>query len=315
MLGLLIRCSGSVAEISYGLGWRTRVTCDCCDSGDWAPLFSENHVQLGQCPHCDLLYIDDIPAPDRRMTEMEAGHYAGTQQIVEAEKQSTGELILRDRFQSYVDLARAHVSSGTWLDIGCGAGLLLKLAADAGFTAEGIELSADRRQIAAQSTGATVHGMPVEDVEFAADSFDVISMINVFSHLISPTRTFEELAKIVKPRGVIVMATGEMTAGAKKGDMLQWNLGDHLYFLGDRTMARYADKAGLEIVHHSRKWLPDEMFSREWLRLRGRSGAKNAVKSVVDKTPGGLALMRSVMLRKQAGSAAHTSVFVLRPLG
>jgi SAM-dependent methyltransferase len=247
------------------------------------------------------------------MTEMEEGHYAGTLQINEASRQSAGERILQDRFQGYVDLARRHTSGGHWLDIGCGAGLLLDLAQRSQFTTEGIELSADRRHLAHQLTGAPVHGVPVEDVGFPDDAFDVVSMINVFSHLISPTQTFHELKRILKPGGVIVMATGEMTHGVEKRDMLHWNLGDHLYFLGDGTMAHYADRIGLEILHHSRKWLPDEMFSREWLKMKGRSPAKNALKSAVDHTPGGLQLMRAVMRRRQATSSAHASVFVLRP--
>lgn len=291
------------------------MTCDCCGSGDWNPLFAENGVRLGQCPNCDLLYIDDIPEPQRRMTEMEAGHYAGTQEIVGASKQSTSEVILQDRFQGYVDLALEYAPAGTWLDIGCGAGLLLGLAQKSGFEAEGIELSADRRRIAQQLDGVTVHGVPVEDIGFPTDSFDVVSMINVFSHLISPTQTFQELKRILKPGGIVLMATGEMTAGAKKADMLHWNLGDHLYFLGDRTLARYAEKTDLQILHHTRRWLPEEMFSREWLRIKGRSPAKNALKSVVNLTPGGLTLMRAVMLRRQASSAAHTSVFVLSAAG
>lgn len=289
------------------------MTCDCCGSNDWTPLFEENDVRLGQCPHCDLLYVDDIPEPERRMTEMEAGHYAGTKEINGAQKQSRGELILQDRFRGFVDLAQEHVAGGTWLDIGCGAGLLMSLAQEAGFTTEGIELSADRRQIAQQTTGSAVHGSPVEDVAFPTDSFDVVSMINVFSHLISPTQTFRELVRILKPGGILVMATGEMTAGVKKSDMLHWNLGDHLSFLGARTMSNYGDRTGLTILHHTRTWLPDEMFSREWLRVKGRSPAKNALKTTINLTPGGLALLRAVMLRRQADSAAHSGVFVLQP--
>lgn len=290
-----------------------RVSCDCCGSDEWNPLFTENGVRLGQCPDCDLLSIDDIPEPSRRITEMEAGHYAGTQEIVGAAKQRAGERILQKRFEGYVDLARVHTQGGDWLDIGCGAGLLISLAQEVGFRGHGIELSADRRRIAEHLTGATVHGMPVEDVRFPDDSFDVISMINVFSHLISPTHTFRELIRILRPGGVVVMATGEMTAGVKKGDMLTWNLGDHLYFLGDRTMDRYCESVGFDVLHHTREWLPDAMFSRDWLRVRGRSPAKNALKSAVNITPGGLALLRAVMLRKHADSSAHSGVFVLRP--
>lgn len=286
--------------------------CDCCGSESWHELFSENDVHLGQCPTCDLLYIKEMPAPDNRMTEIEEGHYAGSLEMLSAARQLEGERILEARFQSFVDLGKQHVAGGRWLDIGCGAGLLLQLAQKAGFQPEGLELNDDRRRTAEQIGGFTVHGVPVEDAELPDDSFDVISMINVFSHLISPSQTFRELGRLLRPGGVVVMATGEMMPGVEKSHMMTWNLGDHLYFLGDRTMDQYAERIGFEVVHHTRRWLPDEMFTREWLRSLGRDRRKNAIKTAIDKTPGGLRLLREVMLRKQADSKAHAGVFVLR---
>jgi SAM-dependent methyltransferase len=288
------------------------VRCDCCGSESWHELFSENDVHLGQCPTCDLLYIKEMPAPDNRMTEIEEGHYAGSLEMLSAARQLEGERIMEARFQSFVDLGQQHVSTGRWLDIGCGTGLLLQLAQRAGFEPEGLELNDDRRRTAEQVGGFTVHGVPVEDAGLPDDSFDVISMINVFSHLISPAQTFRELGRLLRPGGIVVMATGEMTAGVAKSHMLTWNLGDHLYFLGERTMDEYADRIGFEVAHHTRRWLPDEMFSREWLRSLGRDRRKNAIKTAIDKTPGGLKLLRAVMLRRQANSKAHSGVFVLR---
>lgn len=286
--------------------------CDCCGSESWHELFSENGVHLGQCPECDLLSIKEMPAPESRMTEIEEGHYAGSQEMLSAARQLEGERILEARFQSFVDLGGEHVAGGRWLDIGCGTGLLLQLAERAGFEPEGLELNADRRETARRVGGFSVHGVPVEDAGLPDRHFDVISMINVFSHLTSPTDTFQELRRILRPGGIVVMATGEMTDGVQKSHMLTWNLGDHLYFLGDRTIDRYAERLGFEVVHHTRRWLPDEMFTREWLRSHGRDRRKNAVKTAIDKTPGGLRLLRAVMLRRQAGSKAHSGVFVLR---
>lgn len=287
--------------------------CDCCGSGEWNALFTENGIRLGQCPDCDLLSIEDVPETGTRMTELEDGHYAGTKKVLEAGKQLEAERVLEDQFRAYVELAQKYVPAGSWLDIGCGAGLLLSLAQQAGYTGEGIELNADRRAAAAEVTGLPMHGVPVEDAHFADESFDVISLINVFSHLTSPSATFTELHRILKPGGVLVMATGEMTAGIEKSHMYNWNLGDHLYFLGDRTMDRYGQKVGFEIASHQRSWFPDLLYSRESLRSKGRSGVRNAVKTSILRTPGAFGVFRSVMLRRDAGSAAHSSVFALRP--
>jgi 2-polyprenyl-3-methyl-5-hydroxy-6-metoxy-1,4-benzoquinol methylase len=289
--------------------------CDCCGSASWRPLFAENGITLGKCSECDLHSIEEIPAPEARMTEMEEGHYAsGSLEILDANRQIVAERVLTDKFQKYVDLAGRHVHEGRWLDIGCGAGLLIALAQQAGFTGEGIELNADRRAAAASQTKARIHGVPVESIGYPDDTFDVISMINVFSHLTSPAQTLAELHRILKPGGVLIMATGEMTDGVQKSHMLNWNLGDHLYFLGDRTLDRYAETIGFAVLERQRNWLPDEMFSREWLRMKGRSPKKNAIKTAVRLTPGGLALLRAVMLRRQGDSQAHASVFAMQPV-
>ncbi|MCZ4499733.1 MAG: Methyltransferase domain protein [Marmoricola sp.] len=289
--------------------------CDCCGGQRWEPLFAENSITLGKCPDCDLHSIDAIPDPDARMTEMEAGHYAGSLEVLDAERQIIAEQVLADSFQKYVDMASRHLTGGHWLDIGCGAGLLIALAQRAGFTAEGIELNADRRQAAAHQTGAKIEGLPVEEVAYPDDSFDVISLINVFSHLTAPSETFKELRRILKPGGVLIMATGEMTDGVEKDHLYNWNLGDHLYFLGDRTVDVYAEKVGYTVLEHERLWLPDYGFSREWLRTKGRDPKKNALKTAVRVMPGGLALLRAVMLRRHKDSKAHASTFALRPTG
>lgn len=288
--------------------------CDCCGSASWQPLFVENGIRLGKCAECDLHSIEDIPAPEARMTELEEGHYAGSLEVLDASRQIVAERVVTDRFRTYVDLAGRHVDGGRWLDIGCGAGLLIALAQQAGFTGEGIELNADRRAAAAIQTGATIHGVPVEAVGYPDDTFDVISMINVFSHLTSPAETLTELRRILRPGGLLIMATGEMTDGVRKSDMLNWNLGDHLHFLGDRTLNAYAERIGFSVLERERNWLPEEMFSREWLRMKGRSSKKNAIKTAIRITPGGLALLRAVMLRKQADSKAHASVFAMAPV-
>lgn len=103
-----------------------------------------------------------------------------------------------------MDLAAQYGAQGHWLDIGCGAGILLDQAAARGFTGEGIELNSDRRAIAARVTGMPTHGLPVEELKFPDAAFDVVGMINVFSHLTSPTATLAEIRRVLKPGGLLV---------------------------------------------------------------------------------------------------------------
>ena len=285
--------------------------CDCCGGTEWAPLFGERGFTLGRCGRCDLHYLDRMPAVETRLTEMEAGHFAGEEEVVAAERHLVGEQARSGKFSRYVELARRFAPTGRWLDVGCGAGVLLEQAQHAGYEVEGIELTPDRRATASARTGATVHAAPVEDLGLPAGSFDVISMIDVFSHLVSPTATLTELRRLLRPGGVIVMATGELLDGAEHRHMFNWCLGDHLHWLGERTMDAYAAKVGLTVGHHERVWILDLLYTKEWAGMRGQSGAKNAVKRALALTPGALPAVRAVVRRRQQGNAVHSSLFAL----
>lgn len=271
----------------------------------------DNGHRLGRCLSCDLHYVESMPPRGLRMTEIEEGHFAGSQRVLGANRQQVTERVARERFRGYVDLGRRYAPAGRWLDIGCGAGLLVTLARDAGYLAEGIELSADRRAVASRNTGAVIHGRPVEEVGFADGTFSVISLINVFSHLTSPLATLAELRRVLAPGGVLILATGEVAEGVKKSHVHRWNLGDHLYFLGDRTMSTYARRVGLRIVHHDRVPLASTQYTKDWFRARGRSSLRNAVKLAVANTPGAQPLLRSLLLRHQSANAVSSAVFAL----
>lgn len=284
--------------------------CNCCGSQDQRPLFSDNGFDLVQCEHCSLLYLGNMPSTELRMTEMEAGHFAGGQRVIDAARQEASEQALDQRFRSYLKLASRHVTGGRWLDIGCGSGTLLALARSNGFEAEGIELTSERYEAAA-ANGLTVHNVPVEIIEFPASTFDVISLINVFSHLTNPIGTLAELHRILRPGGVLIVVTGEVSLGVKRSHVPRWNLGDHLYFLGEGTMQRLCEQVGLQIADVNRVWLPEELYSRENMSTKGLSSKRNVVKAIINKTPGIFPLFRTIMMRRNADNKIHSTTFEL----
>ena len=302
--------------------------CNCCGSADWLPLFDDNGLTLGRCTSCDLHYVSPMPRREQRMTEMESGHFAGTEEVSSAGGQTVAENALIAQFEHYADLAslclvrqrstatvldRAKMvgsERSQWLDIGCGTGLLLKSAFSAGYDVQGIELTADRRVAATQTTNARIYGQPLEDLGLPDQSVDVISMINVFSHLTDPSATFVEILRVLRADGIVLIATGEVGASVRKAHVFKWNLGDHLYFLGGRTMGCYADSFGLSMLECERKWLPEQALSDEFLRTPGRSKARNIAKRFVVLLPP----IKRLLLWQQRGNPVYSSVFVLSKL-
>ena len=253
-----------------------------------------------------------MPTVSTRMTEMEQGHFASTKSVLSARKQLASERVQRDQFQRYVQLVERHVQKGRWLDVGCGAGLLMTLVEVAGFDAEGIELTTSRRILAQQTTGLPVFDRPVEEADFPDEAFTVISLINVFSHLVSPRGTLTELHRILRPGGVILLVTGELGPGIQKSHVQGWNLGDHLFFLSRGTLDHYAAEGGFDVVECNRTWLPDIVLSREYLSIRGRSVVRNFAKQALLAAPAALPLLRAAVRRYQAGNEAYAATYILR---
>lgn len=291
--------------------------CNCCGDSAWKPLFEENGYTLRRCRNCGLHAIDPMPSVGTRMTEMEEGHFAGGRRVLDARRQSAAECAQRPQFEKYVERVSHHRADGRWLDIGCGAGSLMQLAHEYGFKPEGIELTPVRRGVAEELTGLTVHGRPVEELDFPDGIFDVISLIDVFSHLTDPSATLRELARILAPDGVVLMVTGELDPGIAKSHVFSWSLGDHLYFLGDGTLPQLAQRSGLRVVEQEKRWHPDITYTRERFRLKGTSHLRNALKAVILTTPGVLTVLRRAVLTRQAGNKAYStiSLLVTEPFG
>ncbi len=285
--------------------------CNCCGDSAWTPLFDENGYSLGRCESCGLHCIDPMPSLDARMTEMEEGHFAGGKDVLGAQRQLAAERAQRPQFERYIQAARRHSPRGRWLDIGCGAGSLIELAQESGYKPEGIELTPERRAVAQQATGLTVHDRPVEGLDFSDGIFDVVSMIDVFSHLTDPKSTLSELARILTPAGILIVVTGELEKGIDKSHVFSWSLGDHLYFLGDETMPQLAEHTGLTVLERNKRWHPDITYTRERFNLMGLSRLRNAIKKSILWVPGAFLLLRKIMLQAQAGNKAYSTIFVL----
>jgi 2-polyprenyl-3-methyl-5-hydroxy-6-metoxy-1,4-benzoquinol methylase len=216
----------------------TAPPCDACGAHAWQYLFSESGFDLRRCAECRLHYVAQMPNLDTRMTEMDAGHFADDQGV-NAATHHHGEAIRSREFQVYVDMASRLAPTGKWLDIGCGTGTLVTLARRAGKDIEGIELTADRRALARQATGATIHEQPIEHLGLEPESFAVVTLINVFSHLTRPSVTLSRIRQLLSADGIVVRRTGEIGGGVRKNHMFSWELGDHLYFLGEGTIETY----------------------------------------------------------------------------
>jgi SAM-dependent methyltransferase len=297
--------------------WLTAApVCDCCGRSAWRYLFTLDGVDLGRCSDCALHYVAQLPERGVRHSEVQEGTFRGEHKVTSADIQREFELQSSDRFAGYIDMVQRHAPPGRWFDIGCGTGTLIELALERGVDVEGIELGRDRLAMARRVTGVPIHDRPLEELDVEPGSLAAVTMVDVFSHLTSPMETLGAVHRALNLGGALLLHTSEIGDGVKPRHQRAWELGEHLFFLGEGTMERYAAVLGFQVVERQTVWQPDTLWVRESFRMRGRSRMRDLTKRLVLYTPGAFRLLRWYMVsRRQADNPVHISTMALKKRG
>jgi 2-polyprenyl-3-methyl-5-hydroxy-6-metoxy-1,4-benzoquinol methylase len=109
--------------------------------------------------------------------------------------------------ESQVRLIQKYASGTNLLDIGCAQGFFLFSASRAGYTAKGIEMSQDAAEYAIREFGLDVEAKPFEELRFAENRFDVVTLWQVLEHVPYPLMILKEVHRILKPGGLLVVST------------------------------------------------------------------------------------------------------------
>ena len=104
----------------------------------------------------------------------------------------------------------AERPSGHFLDYGCGRGLLLEGALDAGWQASGVEFDPAVASLVASRTGCTIVSEAEVD-ELPPGEVDVLHLGDVLEHLTDLDHDFPRILRLVRPGGLLV-AQGPLEA-------------------------------------------------------------------------------------------------------
>jgi 2-polyprenyl-3-methyl-5-hydroxy-6-metoxy-1,4-benzoquinol methylase len=114
-----------------------------------------------------------------------------------------------EQFASYVELFAAWVPRGSCIvDVGCGVGTSTHLLRGAGFEALGTDLS---EQFLPDEPGFGV--VDFEDARTLPDAgFDAAGALNVLEHVGRPRRFLDEMVRVVRPGGHIILASPNLAS-------------------------------------------------------------------------------------------------------
>jgi SAM-dependent methyltransferase len=202
--------------------------------------------------------------------------------------------------------------SGRWLDMGFGEGALLDLAADAGWSCCGTEVS-PRVLEQGRARGWTVAASTDDPALFPPESFDVVTMIEFVEHVPDPVRFLAESARLLRPGGLLYITTPNANSLNRRLLGPRWSVvcpPEHLTLWSPRALNLAVGRAGFRIESQRAEGLnPAEIVSV--LRPAGQTGPP------VDRYETALALGAAMAASRprRAAKAAINGVLSLLSLG
>jgi 2-polyprenyl-3-methyl-5-hydroxy-6-metoxy-1,4-benzoquinol methylase len=156
-----------------------------------------------KCKNCHLVYMNPMEKAGR------ANEYY-------CKAKNTHAPTIRESYlktaESQVRLIQKYATGKNILDIGCAQGFFLYNASRAGYTTKGIEISQDAATYAMEEFGLDVEAKPFEETRFPENHFDVVTLWQVLEHVPYPLTVLEEVRRILKPDGLIVVSTPNIEA-------------------------------------------------------------------------------------------------------
>lgn len=136
---------------------------------------------------------------------------------------------------------------GRALDVGCGTGAALSDARRLGWEVHGVEPSAAAAEIARATLGPVVVTGTLEEAGYPDAHFDVVALFHVLEHLPDPVGTLREVARVLRPGGLALLAVPNhrsLAAFAFRSRWFPWEVPRHLYHFSPRTLAALLARAG-----------------------------------------------------------------------
>jgi SAM-dependent methyltransferase len=105
------------------------------------------------------------------------------------------------------------------LDIGAHAGRFMRLARDAGWEPEGIELNPRTAAFAATHTGLPVHSVNVDHLVLSGRRYGAVTLIDVLEHVPHPLALLSRIYEALEPGGWVVVKVPSGPAQRQKESM------------------------------------------------------------------------------------------------
>ncbi|HSJ56543.1 MAG TPA: class I SAM-dependent methyltransferase, partial [Anaerolineae bacterium] len=233
------------------------------------------HFRVVRCRRCGLIYLNPRPTPSA-IGRYYPDDYRPYIAPVRAARKRVTRWDARYGLYKRLRVVSAHQATGRLLDVGCATGDFLAFAQESGWETHGVELVEPAAAYCRDVLGLHVVTGDLLDAAYPDAHFDAITLWNVFEHLYDPAATLQELRRIVKPGGWLVMAVpnpDSLDARLFGPAWAGYDVPRHLYTFPTPVLHDLLAREGFEVV--DRRCVDSSHFIfflslRFWLLARPR---------------------------------------------
>jgi 2-polyprenyl-3-methyl-5-hydroxy-6-metoxy-1,4-benzoquinol methylase len=229
------------------------VNCPSCEDNETREWASESGFIAVKCCTCGLIYVNPRP----REEDIAEANKIGVHQTQDGKSLDVAAHRKAQKVTYYARIIgemfaaeRARGAILKWLDVGAGYGEVIEAVGRAlpNADVEGIEPMLPKVR-AAQARGLRVSDRSIDETD---SDYDLISLINVFSHVPNFREFGGMLAAKLKPGGILFLETGNLPDLESRDEFMDsLYLPDHLVFAAPRQMEAIAQSIGL-VTHATR---------------------------------------------------------------
>jgi len=185
-------------------------SCPICCSGEFETLFRAKDPHYGivgeyrirRCRGCGLRFVHPMYSDEDSARLYPQDYYAYQDARPSPKWKVIFKGILGYRLSSKDP---KFDSPGRMLDVGCGSGEFVASMKAQGWDAQGIEISSSASQ-AGRIKGLQIACGSLGDEKYPSESFDYVRASHSLEHMSNPDTVLEELHRILKPKGKLLIA-------------------------------------------------------------------------------------------------------------
>jgi SAM-dependent methyltransferase len=264
-------------------------------------LVSQREFIIKKCSSCGFMFTHDIPGPGEIESFYESpeyiSHTGGNRSLTDKLYVIARKIMLGSKARSVRRFS--PVKSGRLLDIGAGTGHFVRKMLDSGWESVGVEVNENARKHAFIINRVRLISS-LRDGGFTTNSFNAVTMWHVLEHIHEPEIYLGQIASILKPDGILIVALPNTQSADALHYAENWAAYDvprHLWHFNNNNIDELLNRTGFVQVKVKR--MPFDAFYISLLSEKNMCSRFPIVKGLLK----GLFFSVWAMLKKERSSS------------